>query len=58
MKMKIALYQSQREFNTVAAKAAPGVIGLKSHECERKALDVLDVRSFLLGYHLLLNQIN
>ena len=31
MKMKIALYQSQREIHTVAAKAAPGDLGLKSH---------------------------
>ena len=30
-KLKIALYQSQREIHTVAARAAPGGLGLKSH---------------------------
>ena len=30
-KMKIALYQSQREIHTVDARAAPGDLGLKSH---------------------------
>ena len=29
--MKIALYQSQREIHTVAARAAPGDLGSKSH---------------------------
>ena len=29
--MKIALYQSQREIHTVAARAAPGDLDLKSH---------------------------
>ena len=29
--MKIALYQSQREIHTVATRAAPGDLGLKSH---------------------------
>ena len=31
IQMKIALYQSQREIDTVAARAAPGDLGLKSH---------------------------
>ena len=31
VKLKIALYQSQREIHTVAARAAPGGLGLKSH---------------------------
>ena len=30
-KLKIALYKSQREIHTVAARAAPGDLGLKSH---------------------------
>ena len=29
--MKIALYQSQKEIHTVAARAEPGDLGLKSH---------------------------
>ena len=29
--MKIALYKSQRESHTIAARAAPGDLGLKSH---------------------------
>ena len=31
MKMKIALHQSQREIHAVAARVAPGDLGLKSH---------------------------
>ena len=31
IKMKIAQYESQREFHTVATRAAPGDIILKSH---------------------------
>ena len=31
-KLKIALYQSQREIHTVAARAAPGDLGLKSQQ--------------------------
>ena len=30
-KMKIALYQSQREIHTVATRTAPGDLGLKFH---------------------------
>ena len=30
-KLKIALYQFQREIHTVATGAAPGELGLKSH---------------------------
>ena len=30
-KLKIALYQSQREIHTVATRVAPGDLGLKSH---------------------------
>ena len=42
-KVKIALYQSQREIHTVAARAAPEDLGLKSHpeDCQQLEIDIL-----------------
>ena len=40
--MTIALYQPQREFHTVAARAAPGDHNLKSHPKDYQQNDTLN----------------